>query len=233
MPKITVGIPTWEYNGQGDLLLNKSLAILSQQTFADFDVCISDHSKDDAVENICMDWMDDLDINYYRNERGRGSVAPNLNNILDHAEGEIIKLLDQDDYLLGSDSLQFYADYFDTETNFLATAYWHTRDRKEYYNLHLPMFNPQLFVVNTIGTCSCVAFRNFGPETPRFDENLRYSHDCDWYWRYLMKYGKPVLLNVPTIANYLWENSVTSTVSNELILSEQKYILDKIYKEKR
>jgi hypothetical protein len=62
---------------------------------------------------------------------------------------------------------------------------------------------------------------------PRFDENLRYAHDCDWYYRYILKYGKVAFIREHTIVNFLWENSVTSTVTQELIFKENRYILEK------
>ena len=60
-----------------------------------------------------------------------------------------------------------------------------------------------------------------------FDENLFYAYDCGYYYRYLLKYGNPSFSTDTTIANYLWENSITSQLTEEILGKESNYILKK------
>ena len=68
-----------------------------------------------------------------------------------------------------------------------------------------------------------MSVRNF-KDIPEFDKNLFYAYDCDFYRSYIDKFGGYKLVNNITIGNYIWENSVTSTVNNEIIEKESLYI---------
>ena len=226
MTFISIAIPTWEYNGKGAEVLRYSFEKMETQTFKNFNVVISDHSKDDEIKNLCESWQNKLDIKYYPCEEGRGIVAYNLNNAIRHCDGEWIKLLDQDDYFFDNDALAKTAEYLTDTTNWVATAYLHTKNKLDYFNYHQPSLNKYLCICNTIGTCSCVTLRNI-EGMPLLDTKLTYAHDCDYFFRYLLAYGLPKFIDYPTIVNFLWENSITSTVTPELINRENKYILAK------
>ena len=77
---ISVCIPTYEMNGKGAEYLEYSFNILYQQTFTDFEIIISDHSKTDLIKELCDRWATVLDIKYLRNEYKRGSSSANVNN---------------------------------------------------------------------------------------------------------------------------------------------------------
>ena len=226
---INIAIPIYEYNGKGTDVLNFSLNQLLLQTFQDFSLVISDHSVDDAIEKECKRWSNYFDLKYLRNENDRGSGAANFNNCIRNCTGKIIKLLCADDFIFSREALQIIYENFDDETNFLATGYYHTRDRKNYYNPHYPQMNDNIAVTNTIGTPSCIAIRRFD-DMPEFDKNLHYAFDEDFYFQYLRKYGKYKLINNITVGNYIWENSITSSIHDDLVAKESQYILDKYAK---
>ena len=79
MSEISVCIPTYEYKGEGVKYLNELFKSLSIQTFQDFDVVISDHSKDTEIMNFCRECDYDFEITYIRNENGRGYQSTNTN----------------------------------------------------------------------------------------------------------------------------------------------------------
>ena len=74
----SIAIPTYGYGGKGSEFLEFSFNKLKNQTFKNFEVVISDHSIDDTIKDICDKWSSDLDINYTRNEEGRGVISPTL-----------------------------------------------------------------------------------------------------------------------------------------------------------
>ena len=53
MPEISVCIPTYEFKGHGVKYLTEVFSSLKNQTFQDFDIVVSDHSKDDLIRNFC------------------------------------------------------------------------------------------------------------------------------------------------------------------------------------
>jgi glycosyltransferase involved in cell wall biosynthesis len=223
---IDICIPTYEANGYGHEVLEFLFRSIEIQKFKSFRVLVADHSVDNKIKDLCENWKS-FEVKYIRNERGRGIVASNLNVLLDEAKAETIKWMDQDDYFLDESSLGFF-DLSGRKENWIVTSYLHTRNREQYYNLHQPMVNNMLYLYNTIGTMSCTSFKNVDG-MPRFDEALRYSHDCDLYHRYWKRFGDPVFLNSNiTIANFIWTNSFTSQQATpELIVEEADYLVEK------
>ena len=224
--KTSIAIPTYEYAGYGVECLEHSFEKMENQTFKEFDVVISDSSVTNDIKNLCTKWENRLDIKYYRNKEAKGNPAKNFNNALLKAEGEWIKLLCQDDYLYAEDALGVTFQDIPEETNWIATGYLHTYDREGYEKYHYPYLNPRIFVVNTIGTPSCVTIKNTGGDI-LFDDNLYYCWDCEFYYRYFMKYGTPHIEPSSTIINYLWDKSISSKIQTETIERENRYILEK------
>ena len=106
MKFFSICIPTWEVKGKGIEYLEHSFNILANQSFKDFDIIISDNSQDYEIADLCDIWGSILDIKYFRNENGRGFIAPNLNYGLKKCTGKYIKILFQDDFLYDIDSLE-------------------------------------------------------------------------------------------------------------------------------
>jgi glycosyltransferase involved in cell wall biosynthesis len=230
--KISIAIPCYEYNGFGTECLEYSFQQMKEQTYEDFDIVISDQSLDYKIRDLCNSWQRKLHIKYIHN-KDTGNAAQNLNNAMNHCDGEWIKILCQDDYLAYSDSLSKTAKIIDdiekvheNKYNWLATGYIHTHDRKHFLNYHNPQLNPHIAVVNTIGTPSCATFRNM-IEKIQFDTELTYAYDCEYYYRYIKQYREPLLSTDVTIVNYLWDKSMTSKINQDLIDSENNYIIKK------
>ena len=97
MPEISICIPTYEFKGQGVKYLVDIFDGLRKQTFQDFEVVISDHSKDDVIQDFCEESGKEFDIIYMKNPNDRGFQASNINCVMENAEGRIIKLIMQDD----------------------------------------------------------------------------------------------------------------------------------------
>jgi len=229
--KVSIAIPTYEYDGKGVECLDFSFTIMNRQTFKDFEVVISDHSTNDEIKKLSEKWSDKLDIKYIHNPNNIGNSAANFNNAIKNCIGNWIKPLSQDDYLAYDDSLSALEDLFDgSGYNWIATGYLHTKDRINFYNYHFPMINPQLHINNTIGTPSCTFFRNFKTEMPLFDENLSYYYDCEYYYRFTQLFGGPKLTTDVRIVNYIWDKSITSGVTPELMEKEVSYIKEKYEK---
>ena len=222
--KISVAIPTYEMNGKGVEALEHSFKILQKQTLKDFEVVISDHSRNDAIEELCKYYSDNfLNIIYYRNKEKRGNPASNTNEAISLSSGEFIKILCQDDYLYSEDSLELtYKAIKDSGRYWLASMYVHSNDRINHYRNYLPRMNPNIELVNTIGTPSCITIE--GTFWDKFDENLSYYYDCEWYKRVFENNGSPYILFTPTMVNYIHTNQVTKGISEELERSEIEYI---------
>lgn len=224
--KISIAIPTWEYRGLGVSCLQQSFSKMAIQDFKDFEVVISDHSIDNGIKDLCYKWSNQLDIKYFRNMEKRGNPAANTNKAIFSSCGEWIKVLCQDDYLAAENSLSLIVEGLDDVHDWQVSGYIHTQDGEHYYNYHYPVYNDMICVINTIGTPSCLTIKNIHP-LPMMDENLSYAYDCEYYHRLKQEFGLPKILPAITIVNRVWNHSITSGISQDLIKRENDYILRK------
>ena len=92
-PRISIGLPV--YNGEK--YLRGALQSILNQTFADFELIISDNASTDATGEICRGFAaKDSRVRYYRNEVNIGA-APNHNRVFELATGEYFKWAAHDD----------------------------------------------------------------------------------------------------------------------------------------
>jgi dTDP-4-dehydrorhamnose reductase len=217
-PFFSIAIPTYGYNGRGSEFLDFSLEILSNQTFKNFEVVISDHSIDDTIYDTIKKWDDKLDIKYVKNDVGRGVISPNINNAMSLCNGEWIKVLFQDDFLYNNESLDIQYNFIknsDKNINWLMTKFYHSNDGITFYRLYNPVWNDRIWTGhNTMGCPSGMTIKN--NNLIYFDIELNWLMDCDYYQKMFLKYGQPYILNEITVVNRTWGNRLTDTTPQSL-----------------
>jgi glycosyltransferase involved in cell wall biosynthesis len=213
MSYLSICIPTYEMKGMGHVFLRQSFDVLVGQTFADFDVVVSDHSKDNAVEQLCEEYKAKIKVHYYRNEEQRGNYSFNLNTAIKKAEGSIIKVLLQDDFLADERSLETIVNNFDlTKDGWLVTGCIHTRNRTDRFLPFHPKYNRAIqYGRNTLGSPTVLAVRNQDPLF--FDEKLIWLNDCDYYKRCYARFGAPKI--VPAVCSVVGvgDHQITNTIA--------------------
>lgn len=225
--RITICIPTYEMNGDGVDFLEYSFKILESQTFRDFNVVISDHSVNNEISDLTIKYNKTLDIKYIRNTVKRGSSSANINNAMKYADGQYIKILFQDDFLYGNNSLQIINDNLEPLTKWLISSCTHTYDTKNYFNYMTPLYHNNIHLgVNTISSPSVLTILNENPLF--FDENLNCLMDCDYYKACFNKFGDPKILNKTTVVNRCGIHQVSNTlVTRESTNKELEYVKSK------
>lgn len=229
MSFFSIAIPTYEMNGKGSEFLEHSLNILSNQTFKDFDVIISDHSKDDEIKNLCTKWKDNLNIKYYKNTIDIGSSSSNINNAILKSNASWIKILFQDDFLYNEYALEntHKSIINNSDKNWFASTCEHSNDGTSYYRLFKPVWNDKMiFGVNTISSPSVITIKNDSNKL-LFDKNYIWLMDCDYYQRYFNKYGPPVFIDDITVVNRTWTNQLTNKIPIDVKKHEHIEILKK------
>ena len=142
--KISVCIPTYEMGGKGVEFLEQSFCGLEEQRLKDFEIVISDHSKDDSIKIFCESVVkkSSMDIKYFRNTKRRGSSSANINNAIKFASGEVIKILFQDDYVCDTDCLKLlYERFKNPAVNWVVNGTVHTSDAIHFFNPMVPEYN--------------------------------------------------------------------------------------------
>ena len=223
-PKISIAIPTWESHGKGNEFLNDLLNTIEVQKFNNFEVVISDHSKNDDLLLVIDKFKNKFEIKYYKNEENRGNSPSNLNNAIDKCSGEIIKIMFQDDFFYDDEALsKIYYALADTNEMWLLNGCNHTKDDGEsfYWELY-PEFNDNLLDgVNTISSPSVVAFKK--DVENRFDETLVYFMDIDFYYGMREKYGEPFYYYDILVSNrFPHAHSVSTNIKNRDIMSAKE-----------
>jgi len=238
MKHISVCIPTHGMKGLGPKFLRESLDRLTTQTFKNFEVVISDHSSDNLIKDVCSDYKDVLDIQYFRNTQGIGSSSINTNNAIRNAKGQLIKILFLDDFLYSDNSLKDIAENFDLNKDYwLVTACECTTDGITFYNQVFPHYNDKIFLGrNSISSPSVMTIKNDRPVF--FDEKLVWLMDVDYYKRCYDSFGLPKVLNSINVVNRVGEHQGSggyksnSVMATERIKNDElKYVIRKYHRE--
>jgi len=225
MKKISICIPTYEMHGKGKELLSRALVSVKQQTYTNFDVVISDNSDDEQIKNLCeQEEFKSLTIQYFKNPRK--GMAPNTNESIKKATGELVKILYMDDYFAHENALKNIVESF--TGHWLVTGCGHTGENHNNI-LHYPKYNKKIYRgENTIGSPSVLTIRNKNPLL--FDEQMTWLLDCDYYKRMHDLYGLPVLLNDINIIIGTGDHQTTHVLPESVKKSEHSYMAKKYKK---
>jgi len=215
--KISICIPTWEQYGRGLEFLKNNFEQILNQTYKNFNVIISDHSKDDKIKLLCDSYSDKFEIKYVKNESFLGNGPANTNNAIINADGDIIKIIFQDDFLYQDKSLEIIVKEFENnECNWLVSGCNHTHDDgKSFSNFMVPYWNDKIATgINTISSPSVLSFRNDNPCL--FDEELTMLMDCEMYYQLYIKYGLPKIISDCLITNRMHPHQISSLYSKDM-----------------
>ncbi|MBC7935701.1 MAG: glycosyltransferase, partial [Rhizobacter sp.] len=202
-----------------------------------FEVILSDDSPDDSVATIAEAYKKDLQIIYFKNDPSLGTPA-NWNFAMQHATGEYIKLMHDDDWLAENDALQKFYDCLEKNptVDFCFSAF-HNVDLKEgtmepvfcssFLRKLLKKDRYNLFKRNFIGPPSVVFQRN--NRTEWYDDQLKWLVDFEGYIRFLKSKGGFVYIDECLVNIGLSGEQVTSSVQHDvtIVLPESLYFLQK------
>ena len=134
MPDISIAIPTYEMKGIGDQYLSELFDTIKVQDFKNFEVCISDHSQDNKILQVCEEYANYFEIQYYKNEVNRGNSPANTNSAIEMCSGKITKVIFQDDLFINKSSLLKIKSVFDeTSYNWCFNGFAHTINGTEHF----------------------------------------------------------------------------------------------------
>lgn len=225
-PLVSICIPTYEMNGKGVEYLNHSFNKIINQTYKNIEIIISDNSKTNVIESLCETWKNNLNIKYFNNKEKYGMSA-NTNYCIKKANGQICKILFQDDFLLEDSSLETQLIHFiGNHNHWLVTACCHTNDGVNLFKPHYPKYHENIHLFhNTISCPSVLMFKN--EEVIEFDENITWMMDMDYYKRLYDKFGLPSICNYITVVNREHSNQTSKEINTKIKDKELEYIKNK------
>lgn len=211
MPEFSIAIPTYEMKGMGSHYLQELFESINKQNIRDFEVCISDHSQNDDILDVCSHYANFFTIQYFRNEEKRGNGPANTNSVVEMCEGRITKLMFQDDLFVNSGALAYIQECFDhTGCKWAFNGFSHTRDGKSFFREMNPRWTDMMLEGrNLLGSPSCVSFLT---ETfVGFDESLVLLMDTDFYHRMRYNHNMPSMIPYCLTSNREHNNRVSSS----------------------
>lgn len=225
---VSIPIPCYEMGDFGVKFLDLSLNKICAQTYKNLEVIISDHSCNEDIKNLCLNFSDKIKIVYVKNTEKRGSSSANLNNAIKKCSGEIIKILMQDEYLLQDNALEKIVDFFKENENvgwLINNCVFGEYPDKEKGRM-IPFYSKEILnSINTIGSPSNITIKNEHVEL--FDEDLIWVMDCEYYVRMYNKFGNPHLLNEYITYIIQHEKQVTNLLNKEIKNKEEKELKQK------
>ena len=214
--KMSIAIPTWESYGKGNEFLDDLFRTIEIQSFKDYEVVVSDHSKNDDLVEVISKFENKFNLLYVKNKNDRGNGPANTNNAVDNCSGDIIKIMFQDDFFYDDEALEkIYNELSNSDKTWLLNGCNHTQDDgHSFYWEMFPRWNDRLLEgVNTISSPSVLAFKNNVKR--RFDKSLTYFMDVEFYYGMMYDYGVPIFYDDVLISNRVSDYSVTTNVSNK------------------
>ena len=119
VPRLSIGLPV--YNGQD--YLAESLDALLGQSYADFELIISDNASTDGTAEICRQYQQqDTRIRYLRQPRNIGA-APNHTFVFGQSRGELFKWAAADD-LYARDLIESCVEALDEHPDVVLAHSW-------------------------------------------------------------------------------------------------------------
>lgn len=214
MKRFSICVPVWEQHGFGLLYLKDLIHSIQSQTFQNWELIISDHSKDNEIFKYLKSL--NIDLVYTKNNMNYGNGVNNLNKCLNNANGEIIKIMFQDDFMFSETCLQkFDKSFQEVENKWVICGCNHTKDARSFEQNMIPYWNSNMvYGVNTISSPSVLAFRNENIEL--FDDNLTMLMDVEYYHRLQKKYGMPSIISDILITNRQHDNQISSRYTADL-----------------
>jgi len=231
-PLISICIPAYKNTE----FLRRSLDSIIRQRLTDFEIIVSDDSPDDAVGRLCEEYSLQTNLRYYRNRVPLGTPE-NWNEAVRRARGEWIKLMHDDDWFAGEESLEEYVKTIQAhpEAGFIFSAYRDVfLDEGDQREMYLPRWRYKAFLRNhsvliarnIIGAPSVVLYKRL--PAIEFDPKVKWVVDIDFYIRYL-RTSRPVYIDKILVNIGLGKMQVTQDCRRpEVEIPENFYLLGKV-----
>ena len=212
MPEFSIAIPTHDRGENGPKWLKELFESLKVQTFQDFDIVISDQSKNDLILDACKEYSDDFEFTYVKYE---GNVpCDNINVALEECTGRIIKIMFSDDIVVANDALEIIHKEYENGCKWAFSGFCETKDGIELYDIKYPQWTQETILGrNLLSSPSVVSLLN--ECKLEFDSDLKLLLDVDFYHRMRLKNGMPNIISDVLVANRDHDDRISSDSTSQ------------------
>ena len=211
MSEISIAIPAHDRGENGPKWMRELLDTIREQTFQDFNVVVSDQSKNDKIMDVCKEYAPYLEFVYVKYT---GDVpCENINVALENCEGRIIKIMFSDDVFMRKDALERIKHEYDSTKCKWAFSGFANWDGEDYFDNKLPEWKERTLEGNNhLSSPTVVSFLNEGRVD--FDHNLKLLLDVDFYHRMRWKHGLPNIIPEVLVANRDHDDRISSDATS-------------------
>lgn len=229
MPKVSICVPTYNNVKETERLISSIL----EQTYADYEVVITDDSDNDDIEKLAQEISDER-IRYVHNANKLGHIF-NWNAAIDRAEGDYIKIMFSDDWFTYPESLDEFVKMLEgrPEADLAFSNSMQVSEKESYKRIVSDFFIPRLkedwrniFLGNEIGAPSGTIYRKNGI---KFDEKSNWASDLELYLQLLHKNPCFAWTDRPLVSIGMHEEQYTNTFSekDERIFNDYLFMYQK------
>ena len=212
---ISICIPAYKRPINIDRLLHS----ISIQTFTDYEIIITDDSPDDSLQPVLQKYGQ-LPIVYYKNENGLGTPV-NWKYGISLAKGEWIKIMHDDDWFAGEDSLKIFAEATKKGKRFIVCRYFNVFESgkkeapafPESWKSMIVQEPMTLLSTNVVGPPSVTLVHSSIKE--QYDTFMKWRVDIDFYVRILSTEKAFELIDQSLVCVGVSETQVTNYCINE------------------
>ena len=187
-PFISICIPAYK----NPSYLIRLLDSIKIQTYRHFEVILTDDSPDDVLSEICNHYLPYFTLKYFKNKENL-NTPENWNESVKLASFEWIKIMHDDDWFAGEDSLSLFADAIVAHSgaNFFFSAYTNIYEGTS--KLKLMRLSTIWKKILRLNVESLISRNVVGPPSVtlylktalNYDRSMKYVVDIDFYTEYL------------------------------------------------
>ena len=228
MNDFTIIIPT--YNNLE--LAEKAIQSVISQKDVICKIVVTDDSTDNKIENLCEDIKAD-NLFYSHNIPSFGAVK-NWNAGLEYVDSNYTIVMHHDEYMKDAFYLKQIKNAFNLGYDVIVSnieVYIAQKRRMPHFPKFMKMFfihHPiLLFLSNAIGPCACIAIRS--NLVYKFNENLHWLVDVDWYYNNIVNRKTKYIHNVYITSTFGHKDQITCTMNIPHTLKEDAIIISKMH----
>lgn len=194
--------------------IKRCIESVLRQTYTDYELILINDGSIDKSAQICKDYVSNK-VHLYNKINGGVSSARNWG--INKSNGEFITFLDADDYV-GENWLSDYIENYNGEDILYQNSIWHKADGSLFYrqishieNISTLEYIKMLYTKNTLNFVWAALFKSniIKNNNVYFNENLKYSEDCDFILRYC-KYVNTIRILPCQNYHYIVPSSIKS-----------------------
>ena len=222
-PLYSILITTYECHGHGVQFIKENLNAIVTQTYRPIQVVVSDHSRDDAIEQaVSATDTSGVEIIYKRYTEHYGSPCHNWNNTLLYATGDYLHYFALDDRLRDEHTVGDIVTYAENNRGSRWFATGNIVEPRG--NTFMPSWNDTILSKNTLSGPSAIVLRK-DLRHIQLDPTFIYFLDLDWYYRLYKEAGVPNCIKRICWINRFGTHNLTNTVCTSQSISEERKLL--------